>query len=120
MSYVREIFAENLKKNRRKCGYTQEKLAEMAEVSTHYISMIELARNFPKSEVIGRLANALSIEIYELFLVPHTPVDEKEDLLQSITSVIRQTVSESVETSIENAFSKISGLGITKKKKYEK
>ena len=115
MSYVREIFAENLKKNRRKCGYTQEKLAEMAEVSTHYVSMIELARNFPKSEVIERLANALNINIHELFLVPHTSVDDKEELLQSLSSVIKQTVSESVETSIENAFAKISGLGLAKK-----
>ena len=104
MTNVREIFAKNLKKNRRKCGFSQEILAEKAEVSTHYISMIELARNFPKSEVIGRLANALKIEVHELFLSPRSTTDEMEKFQQSIINVIKQTVSESVLISFDNAF----------------
>jgi len=115
MAYVREIFAENLKKNRRKCGYTQEKLAEKAEVSTHYISMIEMARNFPKSEIIERLANALNIEVHELFVIPRSHSDEIDEFHQSIISVIKQTVSESVETSINSAIEKIFNLKKTKK-----
>jgi|GEM_PF-4439440 len=37
MSHVRKIFADNLKQNRSKCGFSQEKLAEKAKVSTHYV-----------------------------------------------------------------------------------
>jgi DNA-binding XRE family transcriptional regulator len=47
MSQPRDIFAKNLKKNRRKCGFSQAKLADKVNVSTHHIAMIELARNFP-------------------------------------------------------------------------
>jgi transcriptional regulator with XRE-family HTH domain len=115
MARVREIFAENMKKNRRKCGLTQENLAEKAGVSTHYISMIELARNFPKSEVIERLANALNIEVHVLFLAPRTHEDELEQLHQSIISVIKQAVSESVTTSVETAFEKMTNSEKAKK-----
>ena len=111
MASVKEIFAENLKKNRRKSGFTQENLAEKAGVSTHYISMIELARNFPKSEVIERLANALNIEVHVLFLNPHPHEGELEKLHQSIIAVIKQTVSESVVASMKSAFEKMADSG---------
>jgi len=116
MAYVRELFAENLKKNRKKCGFSQEKLAENAEVSTHYISMIEMARNFPKSEVIERLANALNIEVHELFLAPRTNEDELNKLHKAIISDIKRTVSESIVTSIETAFDRMTNSDKTIKK----
>ena len=107
MARVREIFANNLRKNRNKCGLSQEKLAERAGISTHYVAMIELARNFPKSEIIECLANALNIEVHELFVVSHSPEDELAKLHRTISSDIKQTISEA----IENAFKK----GIIKK-----
>jgi len=106
MPYVRELFAENLKKNRQKCGISQEKLAEKTGVSTHYISMIEIARNFPKSEIIERLANALGIEVHELFIASRSPENELEKLHKLIIQEIKQTVSETVAISIESAFEK--------------
>ena len=116
MANVREIFAKNLKKNRHKCGFSQEKLAEKAEVSAHYISMIEMARNFPKSEIIERLASAMNIEVYELFLSSCSHSDEMEKVHQLLISVIKQTVSESIETSIETALKKIIKSEKAKKK----
>ena len=68
MAKLREIFAKNLKEKRRICGFSQAALAEKVNVSTHHIAMIELARNFPTSELIERIANALNIEYFELFL----------------------------------------------------
>jgi len=111
MSRVRKIFAENLKQNRYKCGFSQEKLAEKAEISTHYIAMIELARNFPKSEVIERLADALGIEVHELFAVSRSPEDELDKLHRTIISDIKETIAKSVELSVNNAFEKRAGLG---------
>ncbi len=34
-------FGKNLKKYRKKCNYTQEKLAELANVSVTYLSLLE-------------------------------------------------------------------------------
>jgi transcriptional regulator with XRE-family HTH domain len=103
MAYVKELFAKNLKENRHKCGFSQEKLAEEAKVSTHYIAMIEIARNFPKSEVIERLAAALGIEIYELFIENHSPKFELEKLHKAIVADIKQVVAVSVDAAFEKA-----------------
>jgi transcriptional regulator with XRE-family HTH domain len=97
MAGLREIFANNLKEKRKKCGFSQAKLAELANVSTHHVAMIELARNFPTSELIERLAGALGIEIYELFVVCHSPEGELERLRQTLIADIRQTIEEAVE-----------------------
>ena len=98
MTSLKNIFAKNVKENRRKCGLSQAKLAEMADVSTHYVAMIELAHNFPSSEIIERFAVALNIEIYELFVVSHSLKEELEQLRQLLVSDIRQLVEEAVET----------------------
>ncbi|MCL2793309.1 MAG: helix-turn-helix transcriptional regulator [Spirochaetaceae bacterium] len=101
MTDIREIFAKNLRENRRKSGLTQVKLAEKADISTHYIAMIELARNFPKADIIERLAKALDIEIYELFLVPHSSLLEVKELHGTIIKELKNIVKESVENAFE-------------------
>jgi transcriptional regulator with XRE-family HTH domain len=101
MDNIRETFARNLRENRRKCGLTQAQLAEKAEVSTHYIALIELARNIPKVETIERLANALNVEIYELFIVPLSPAMEMKKLQESITGKLKDIVKESVNEAFE-------------------
>ncbi|GMO48657.1 MAG: hypothetical protein Pg6C_11270 [Treponemataceae bacterium] len=97
MASLREIFGKNLRENRRKCGFSQEKLAEKAGISTHYLAMMEISRNFPTSEILERLAGALQIEVYELFFIDHSPRAELERLRQDIVSEIKQLVSEALE-----------------------
>ena len=106
MQTVREIFAKNLKENRRKCGFSQEKLAEKAGISIHYLAMIETAHNFPKSEVIERLAHALEIEVHELFVVNCSPADELKKLHRAIISDIKQTIAESIQDTLEKSAKK--------------
>ncbi|MDR0689793.1 MAG: helix-turn-helix domain-containing protein [Spirochaetaceae bacterium] len=102
MAGIREIFAQNLKENRKRCGLSQEKLAEKAGISTHYIAVIELAKNFPAADVIERLAGALDIEVNELFGVTSSPIEELERLHREIISDVRRTI----EDSVESAFAK--------------
>jgi transcriptional regulator with XRE-family HTH domain len=98
---LREIFAKNLRDNRRKCGFSQEKLAEKAEISTQYLAMMEIARKFPTSEVLERLAGAMDIKVYELFLIDHSPREELELLRKNIISEMKQTFSEIVEQALK-------------------
>ena len=102
MTNIQETFAKNLRENRRKSGLTQAKLAEKADISTHYVALIELARNIPKVEVIQRLANALNVEIYELFLVPHSPTKELEKMRELIITELKDIIKETVEEAFEN------------------
>ena len=100
MSNLRDILAGNLKANRRKCKISQSKLAEKAGISTQYIAMIELSRQFPTPEVMERLANALSIEAYELFSVPPSPEKAMERLHEDIIKEIRQVIIEVMEKAL--------------------
>jgi transcriptional regulator with XRE-family HTH domain len=100
MAQIREIFAKNLKENRRKCGISQEQLAEKAGLSTHYIAILEIARSFPTSEVLERIAAALNVEIYELFLVPESPKEELEKLRRTIIDEVRQAVDDSIQKAL--------------------
>jgi transcriptional regulator with XRE-family HTH domain len=93
MENIREILANNLRENRRRLGLSQPKFAELADLSTHYVSMIESGRKFPTPEVIGRLAVALAIEPNELFAAPPTPEWALERLHEEVVSDIRAVLA---------------------------
>jgi len=97
MIKIRDVLADNLKKNRQKKGFTQEQLAEKAEVSSHYIAMVETCKTFPKPEMLEKLAKTLSIEPHQLFSVVNDPNEPFERLRQSIAADMKQIVTEAVE-----------------------
>jgi len=96
---LKDIFSRKLRENRRKCGFTQEKLAEIVGISTHYLAMLETARNFPTSDTLERLSAALEIPVYELFIIDHSPREELEQLRQEIMNEINQTVNKAIKQS---------------------
>jgi transcriptional regulator with XRE-family HTH domain len=100
---IREILAGNIKKSRRKCGFSQEKLAEKAGISTPFVAMIEVSRKFPTPDVLDRIAGALDIKTYQLFAVPASPEEAMEQLRRDIVSEIKQTIGESVAEALKEA-----------------
>jgi len=100
---IRNILARNLREHRRKCGFSQEKLAEKTGISTQYLAMIEIARKFPASEVLERLAEAMNIKVYELFLIDYSPREELELLRKDIIKEMKQTFGEIVEHALQYA-----------------
>jgi transcriptional regulator with XRE-family HTH domain len=103
---IREILAANIKENRRKKGLTQEKLAEKADMSLHYLAILELAHKFPSGEMLERLAEALEVEPHELFTVSPSPQSELEQLRQEIKNDIENAFGEKLERSIADAIEK--------------
>jgi transcriptional regulator with XRE-family HTH domain len=67
MSNLRQKFGERLKFLRHRAELTQEELASRAEISVDFLSLIERGINSPSFENLDKLANALNIEIVELF-----------------------------------------------------
>lgn len=67
--YYYDIVRKNIKKYRRMAGITQQELADRVGVSMHYISQIESANpnKYFTLVVIGRIADALGIDIRLLF-----------------------------------------------------
>ena len=88
MADLKEILAKNLKKHRQRLGIAQPELAEKAGLSTHYLGMIEIARNFPTVDVLERLAAALGVKPNELFSISDSPEIAMEQLQRSILDMI--------------------------------
>ncbi len=67
--YYYDIVRKNIKKYRKTANLTQQELADKIEVSMHYISQIESANpnKYFTLVVIGRIADALNIDIRQLF-----------------------------------------------------
>jgi transcriptional regulator with XRE-family HTH domain len=94
---IKEVLALNLKKNRLKLGLTQEKLSEKANISTHYLAMVELAKKFPSAGMLERLAAALEIEPHELFYMPSAAENALIGLKVTVAADIERIVAEAVE-----------------------
>jgi len=101
MANLKEILAKNLKENRRRLGITQPELAERSGLSTHYLGMIEIARNFPTADVLERLASALNINPHELFSVNVSPERAMEQLQQKILDNMNRAMENALDKAIE-------------------
>ena len=73
---LRSLFSQNIKRYRQRKGLSQEKLAEKIEISTNYLSDIERKKGWVSPLSLAKLANALDIEVFELFKPEEsTPAD---------------------------------------------
>ena len=58
----------NIRKYRKISKLTQRELGSQVDVTEDYIRFLETGRNTPSMQVLGRLADALKIEPYELLM----------------------------------------------------
>ena len=61
------IIGKNIRKKRLALGYTQEKLAEIADCSWRYIPAIEQGASIPSLKWLNRLSEKLKIPLEEFF-----------------------------------------------------
>jgi transcriptional regulator with XRE-family HTH domain len=98
---IKEIFAANLRENRRKIGLTQEKLADKADISLRYLATLELGGSFPSGDMLEKLADALDIQAYEFFNPLATAEGAMLHLEKSIISNIEKVVGSTIDDRLE-------------------
>lgn len=64
----REILGEAVLKYRMKAGFSQETLAEKADIHPNYVGRIERGECAPTVEILLKIARALGVRPYKLFL----------------------------------------------------
>jgi len=98
MADVKVILARNMKAARERLGYSQAKLADLAGVSTPFIGEIEIGRKSPSLENVANIAEALDMEIYQLFLEeePEALVD-RQVLLTKLRKELEGKLVEDIE-----------------------
>jgi len=104
---LREILSLNIKKERKKLGFTREKLAEIVDLSSQTINDIEGCRMWVSDKTMSKLAKVLHVEAYQL-LIPaslpsEAPIEVSSrgnilfDLEDRVIRNIRQQFKEAIE-----------------------
>jgi transcriptional regulator with XRE-family HTH domain len=94
---TRELLGARIREVRKACGFSQEQLAERVDVDPRYISRIELGKSSPSLETMDAIANALNVEIRDLFEFNHlkgsdTGGEQVERLLEELDEDTRRMV----------------------------
>ena len=107
---IRKILAKNIKRQRESLGMTQENLAEKTDLSVQTINTIEGCRMWISDKSITRLAKALNVEIFQLFM-PHQ-VSIKELKTEQIIALLEfwqktKLIVEKMNSQIDEEFKEI-------------
>lgn len=73
---IKEIFSKNLKKYRNQLGLSQEAFAEKSKLHRTYISAVESKRRSISLDNIQKIADALEIDTYKLFINEDGDINE--------------------------------------------
>jgi transcriptional regulator with XRE-family HTH domain len=84
---IRRVLAGNIKKYRKKLGYTQEKLAEKADLSAQTLNDIEGCRRWVSAVTMTKLAKALHIAEYQLLVPEGGETEPPRSSLRSLISL---------------------------------
>ena len=104
---LHETLSQNIKKYR-KGKYTQEQLAEKIGVSSQNINDIEGKRRWPRESTLIKIADALEIEVYQLF-IPNDLSNiqiENTDENEKIRTTIQQRLVSDFRKSMNNMLHK--------------
>jgi len=106
-----KVFIYNMKKYRKKRRISQMKLAGMLETSTSYIGEIEINSRVPSLAMVEKIANALNIEPFRLFVDEKEEEDvipqETEDYLECLTTKERKDLTQRIVKCITNEVEQI-------------
>ena len=89
---IKQQLGKRIQEYRKLRKYTQEELSEKIGVDTVSLSKIETGRNYPSAENLGKIAEALNVEIYELFVFD--TILSNEELLNEIYSDINKLAND--------------------------
>ncbi len=104
MSELKKLLGKRIKEIRIARKLTQEDLSELTDIGASSISKIESGHFHPTDENLERIAKALNVEPYKLYMFNHQK-DTKE-LLQDIQIML----SKATDEEIKHAYKVLSGI----------
>lgn len=81
-----EKFGQKVKELRKLCGFSQEKFAELIDVSTTTVTAIETGRNFVTYTTLKNICCVLNVEPRDLFDFDVKMTNDSDKLLHEITA----------------------------------
>ena len=112
MSYIdetglRKLLSQNIKLYRQRKGWSQAKLAEEVEISTNYLSDIERRKGWVSPFSLAKLANALDVEVFELFKPEETAPPELINTVNKCLDDFSTSLKVSFDKALKDSLKKI-------------
>jgi len=101
---LREYLSANIKARREALGLSQEKLAELAEVSIQMIKGIEGRRTWVSDKMLSNLAQVLGVTAFQL-LVPSSREIPQGD--NAVMFTLLENLKQSLHDDIDNRFNRL-------------
>ncbi len=79
---TKELIGKRIQELRKKQRLSQDQVAEKADISSNYLSRIECGKENPTLDMLIKLADALAVEIWEMFDFGH--VENQKELKEAI------------------------------------
>ena len=100
----------NIKARREALNISQEKLAEMANVSVQMVNGIEGCRTWVSDKTLVKLAGALQVEVFQLFIpaVAGGTADSRF-LVSVLLGNLRQNIKNDIDTQFDRFIQTASG-----------
>lgn len=89
MGDVKRLFGIRVKGLRKNRGLSQEELAEKVDISSKYLSRIEMGQHFPSLDILVNLADALNVELKDFFEFAHEKPNPKE-LRETLNTLLKE------------------------------
>ncbi|MDR0655835.1 MAG: helix-turn-helix domain-containing protein [Treponema sp.] len=101
---MRDYLSANIKARREVLGISQEKLAELADVSVQMIKAVEGRRNWVSDAMLVKLAQALGLRAFQLLIPADTISAQNDDL---IISGLLRSLKQNILDDINSRFDRL-------------
>ncbi|MCD7779728.1 MAG: helix-turn-helix domain-containing protein [Candidatus Gastranaerophilales bacterium] len=95
MEFLKNRFGMRVKELRKSKNLTQEQLAEKIGMDTQNLCKMENGNHFPQFKNLCKIAEALDVEIKDLFDFAH--FTEREKIINEITNFLKNAENKDVE-----------------------
>ena len=93
---------QNIRALRKKKGFSQERLADKADISRQMMNDIEGRRRWLTKGTLVKLANALEVDVHELFIPSAQENEKTKGIYDTITQEVVSQVKEAVNKALKN------------------
>jgi len=108
---IKSVLGKNIKLIRSQRQYSQELLAEKANISITFLSNIERGLKYPKPAVLSQIAESLKVDVCELFktnskpnIAPIIVRNDGKQMLARLSKIMTQKVNKAVNNAMEKVF----------------
>lgn len=92
---------QNIRALRKKKGFSQERLADKADLSRQMMNDIEGRRRWLTKKTLVKLANALEVDVHELFIPSAQENEKTKGIYDTITQEVVSQVKEAVDKALK-------------------